>query len=674
MNSMNRVERLFEKVWIGGMELRNRIVMPLTSPMFGDDYMDQRSIDFWVERAKGGAGLIIAGPGYTEPEGKYGRWGFLWPIFGIHDDRVIPALRKLTDSVHQYGAKIGFQIAHGGRYSLSSVTGSQPVSASAVYCKWSREMPRELTVPEIHERAGNYARATMRAMEAGFDVVELNCFSGYLIREFLSPITNRRTDHYGGGLPNRMRFLLEVIARIKEEVGNDYPLICKISGDEYLPGGNTLEEAKSIGRELERAGIDAISVAPGGHETTVLSAPGTVPRGAFTYLASGIKKEVSIPVITSHGITDPFLAERLLEEGKADLIGMGRPLIADPYFPNKAKEGRFGEIRRCVRCVQGCYDRVMVGAAITCLVNASVGKEVSFEIKPTSRKKKVVVVGGGPAGMETARVLALRGHQVTLYEKGLRLGGQLNLACIPPGKEEFRHLSLYLSGQLSKLGVTVNTGCEADRDIIEKESPDAVVIATGAKPIIPQIPGKACANVVTAGQVLTGEARPGQKTVVVGGGRVGCETALFLAKRGAVDAETALFLISSGALDPAKALSLARGDRDVIIVERLKAIGSDYGPIWKGLMRKLVKDHGIRVVTNASVEEISSNGVHIAVGEDRSIIDVDTVVMAVGLRSHNDLYKELEGSVAELYLIGDAKEPGKAQDAIFQGATIGREI
>jgi len=664
------VSKLFEKAYIGSMELRNRIIMPAIGLNYTDnDSVNQRMMDFFVERAKGGVGLVISAGGYIEPRAKS-----MPTLLSIADDEFIPGLRDLTGSVHKHGAKIAIQVYHGGKYVPSSLIDTQPVSASAVISNLTGEMPRELTIPEIEEIVVFFAKAVRRAKEAGFDTIEFNCCSGYLIREFLSPISNKRVDQYGGDIENRLRFLLEIIEETRREVGEDYPLICRISADEFLDGGNTLTEGKVIARELERAGVNAISVTGGGHETDVPLTTGFVPHGAFLYLAGGIKEEIGIPVVASGRINDPAFAEKILDDGTADFVAIGRPLLTDPEFPNKAREEKYAEIRKCVACHQGCFDNVFSAKPVTCMLNPSVGREKEFEIRPTDRKKKVMVVGGGPGGMEAARVLALRGHDVSLYESKETLGGQLNLAAVPPGKEEFANIIDYMYGQLKNLGVKVFLGQSVSHSIVEEAAPDAVLVSTGVLPAVSDIRGVDGKNVYTANEVLTGKAEIGRKIVIIGGGAIGCETALYLAMKGTTTPDAAVFLSSYGALDPESAMNLTRKGKDITIVEMLKKVGKDVGKTSLWVMRKRLKDQGVKIVTEARVEEITKEGVRIEKGNSRTILEADTVVLAVGAKSNNKLYEELQGKVQELYAIGDCKEPRKAMDAIYEGAVIGRKI
>ena len=669
---MNQLKYLFQKAQIGKVELRNRIVMPSMGVIVGEEFASDRLIDLYVERSKGGAGLIIISGTTIQALQKSGG------LLSISDDRYIPSFRKLVDSVHEYGAKIGIQIIHLGKYAYPTC-GVESVSASPVFSNFTQQMPRELTIPEIKECVRNFTKAVNRAKQAGFDVVEFNCSTGYLIREFLSPVSNKRTDEYGGDLNNRMRFLLEIIKSVKMEVGDDYPLGFRISADEFTPGGNTLKETVVLAKELERAGADVISVAPGGNDSTVPMVPDLVPLGAFTYLSQAIKEGVGIPVIASGRINDPFLADDILRDRKADLIAIGRGLLADPEFPNKAAEGRFDDIRKCIGCVQGCFDMLWPAifgqeSRVTCLVNPGLGREREFEILPAPKKKRVMVIGGGPAGMEAARVLAIRGHKVSLYERQDKLGGQLNLASIPPGKWEFDNITRYLSRELQKSGVDIFVEKEVTPEFVGNEKPDAVIVATGAIPIIPSIPGVDQENVVTANQVLAADIEVGQKVVVVGGGGIGCETALFLAERGAMDAETALFLTTWGALDADRALALTKKGKEVTIVEMLPSIGRDIGITRRGFTRRLLGMLGVDVITSAEVKGIIPSGVELIKNGERQTIAADTVVIAVGTYKDDKLYQKLKGKVPELFVIGDSKEARKALDAIHEGSSIAREI
>lgn len=672
---MTELRRLFSPGKIGRTEIKNRIVMSpmgiMLKPTFVNGELNPRLIEFFEARARGGVGLIIVSGAYTEEKAK----AFTEHGMGIWDDHFIPILNKLVETLHKHGAKVGLHLLHGGSYARSSITGTQPVSASAAFTNWlTRETPREATKEEIKEIVNNFAKAVKRAKEAGFDLVEYNAYSGYLIREFLSPRTNKRNDEYGGELENRLRFFKEVVYACREAVGPDYTLIAKISGDEFLPGGNGLKEAIEIAKALESWGLDGVHVSPAGHETTIPLTPGFTPKGAFLYLSQGVKEQVKIPVITAH-IGDVFLAEKALADGKADFIAFGRALLADPDLANKASEGRFEDIRPCIRCVQGCYDRVFLEEEVTCFMNPAMAREKEFEIKPAERKKKIMIIGGGPGGMEAALIAAQRGHQVSLYEKSSRLGGQLNICSVPPSKEDFADAIRYFSTQLSKHGVDIKLGVEVTPELVERERPDVVVVATGARPVIPEIPGVDRDNVYTAFEVLEGQAEIGKRVVVIGGGGIGCETALYLAKLGALEPETAVFLMAWKALDPETALKLAMKGREVTILEMLPTIARDIGMARRGFLRRVLAMHGVNIITEARVTAITDEGVQFVDKEGNTqTIPADTVVLAVGTQPVNEIYQKLQGKVPELYLIGDAKQPRKAMDAIHEAATLAKAL
>lgn len=679
-------QKLFEPGKIGAMEIRNRIVIPAMGLNYCTDRtLNERWLNFYEERARGGAGLMIVSAG-IEHTGERGyellntgdKDGYI-PSLG--HDKYLPGWQRLVEVAHKHGAKLGVQITHIGKYAHSSqLGGEQPVSPSAIQANMTvyglpGEMPRELTIPEIKLIEQNFANTVKRAKRAGIDVVELNACSGYLVREFLSPITNKRTDEYGGSLENRMRFLLEVIGKIQEMVGKDYPLMARLSANEFLPEGHTLDESSIVAQALEKAGLHAISVVGGGHETTVPLTPMAVPRGAFVYLAQGIKNAVSIPVIASARINNPIMAENILRDDQADFVAIARGLLADPDFPNKAKDGRLDDIRPCVACNQGCYDMLFEWKPITCLINPQVGREKELPITPADKQKKVMVIGGGPAGMEVSQVLALRGHTVSLYEKSDQLGGQVNLSAIPPGREELANIPVYFGKQLKKLGVEVKLGREVNSQLISQEKPDAVVVATGAEPFVPDLPGIKRNQAITAWDALHGEALVGKRVVVLGGGSVGCETAIYLAQKGAIDAETFAFLTGYGACDPQTALGLTmKGNRDVSLIELRPRIGQDFGKGNRWVFMGEIKRLGIKVITKAEVTAITDEGVKIKIGEQEQLIPADTVVLAMGSRPNNRLYGEIKDQVAEAYLIGDAQNPRRALDAIHEGFEVGCRI
>lgn len=670
---MVKLTRLFESVSIGSMELSNRMVMaPMGLNYTTDGSVTDRLKGFYAERANGGVGLIVVGGSYIDPLGKH-----MPGMTGVEDDSRIAKLADLSQAVHQHGVKIALQILHAGAHAPFSMIGTQPISASAVKSNLTGEMARELTIDEIKEIVPKYAQAANRLKKADFDAVEFNFCTGYLARQFFSPLTNKRTDAYGGSVKNRMRFMLEIMETTRNVVGSEFPLICRISANEFMPGGFNLEDAKVLARGLEEAGAQALHITVGGHETSIPLTPGVVPQGAFTYYAAEIKKIVKIPVIAATRINNPVQAEEILRDNQADLVAMGRGLIADPYLPQKAKEDRLLEIRSCVACHQGCYDKLFINAPVTCMVNPMAGRESELQVRPTEKIKKILVIGGGPAGMEAAVVTAERGHTVVLYEESDDLGGQLRSASMPMGKGEFGGIIKHLHYQLNKLGVRQELGKKATPELIIREQPDVVIVATGSTPISLNIPGIEKSFVMTAQQALLGEKNIGNSVVIIGGGSIGCETAIYLASKGALDPRVSQFLADYTVMDPRMALELTKKGRMVTILEVTDKFGKGIGITTRWIIRKNLKDFGVKILTKVQVKEITDQGVVYTQDSQESKIKTDAVVIAVGARAENSIFTQMKGMGQpnlELYLIGDAKEPRKAIDAIYEAFELAVKI
>jgi 2,4-dienoyl-CoA reductase (NADPH2) len=672
------LRKLFTPVAIGSMELANRIVMPAVHLNYTPDgFVTDQLVRFYVERAAGGVGLIIVGGCRVD---EYAGAAFM---LGLSDDQFIPGLQKLTQAVHQEGLPIAAQLYHAGRYSHSALIGRQAVAPSAVESRFTHETPREMTPADIERTVGNFAQAARRAKEAGFDAVEIGGSAGYLICQFLSPLTNRRQDAYGGDWEGRMRFALEVVGAVRQAVGPDYPVIFRVAGDDFMEGGNTNQEARLLAQALEGAGVDAINVTGGWHETRVPQLTMAVPRGAFSYLAQGVKQVVDIPVISSNRYSDPLLADRVLRQGSADLIALGRPLIADPEWPRKAREGRLDEIVPCIACNQGCFDHIFAAQPVGCLMNPRAGYEGEYRLDgstgltagPAAKAKRVMVIGGGPAGMEAAITAAVRGHQVTLYEKAERLGGQLNWAAVPPGREEFETAIQSLATRLARLGVEVKLGQEVTLDLVRAARPDAVVVATGARPVVPAIPGVESEHVVHAREVLEVEVDVGRRVVILGGGAVGCELALHLAQMGTIDASTLRFLVLNKAESWEMLESLMiHGVKEVTLVEALPKVGQDIGLTTRWTILQDLHRYGVKMLVNATAKEITPDGVVVTISEKEELIEGDAVVLALGSSPDKALYEQLKDQVGELYLVGDAQSPCKAYEAIHEGFRVGMEL
>ncbi len=662
--------KLFEPIRVGNMELKNRIAMPAVHHCYTPDgFVNERLLKYYEARASGGAGLITVG-GCTIDQLGQGPM-----MIGLHNDQYIEGMKSLSKIIRDNGAAAAAQLYQAGRYTHSMMTGQQPVAPSAIASRFTRETPREMTLEDIEAVIESYGQAARRAKEAGFDAVEVLASAGYLICQFLSPLTNERTDQYGGTWENRTRFGLEVMRKIRDTTGPDYPLIIRISGNDFMPESNTNREAALFASELEKAGVNCINVTGGWHESRVPQITGELPRGGFAYLARGIKETVSIPVIASNRINDPLNAEYILQHYMADIINMARPLIADPELPNKALKGRFDSIRRCIACNQGCLDMVFTMQDVHCTANPLAGREDKVEIKAAENPKKVLVIGAGPAGMEAARLAAARGHNVALWEKNERLGGHLSYAAMPPGKHDFITLLHYYEHELGRNGVQVILNREAAADEIVAEKADVVILATGAKGAPAPFPVKDSLQVVSALAILDGTAIPGKQVVIIGGGSVGCETAVATAEMGTISAETLKFLMENDAETPERLKELLnRGTREVTLVEMDKGIGRDIGISTRWVVIKCIRRMGIRVMDQYTVKEVTEKGVLVEKAGEETFLPADTVVLAIGAVANNPLEEMLKDKVKELHVIGDALKPRKLTEAIREGFDLAREL
>jgi 2-enoate reductase len=648
---MNKIKKLFEPAKIGKLSMRNRIVMApmgiagLTEP---DGRILQRAIDYYEERAKGGVGLIVTGlfiPILDIEFGPLKKQGVsLLPRIDRPD--VIPMLSELTHSVHKHGAKIAIQLTAGfGRvinpHLLAFLGIETAIGASAVPNVWDlKVITRALTTKEVDKLVESFGTAAEIAKSSGFDAVELHGHEGYLMDQFTTSLWNKRKDKYGGDLDGRLRFSLEIIRNIKKKAGRDFPVIYRYAINHYVEGGRGVDESLEIARRLEQAGVDALHVDAGCYDNWYWPHPPIYqPPGCMVDMAETAKKVVKIPVIAVGKLGYPELAERVLKEKRADLVAIGRSLLADPEWPLKAKEGRFEEIRPCIGCQDGCLARIVVGAYLSCAVNPATGNEKKFMITRAKKPRSVLVVGGGVAGMEAARVAALRGHKVTLYEKRDKLGGHLIEGSAPPFKHDLELLRGYYVIMLEKLYVKTVLGKEVTAKLVRELKPEVVIIATGSTPVVPEIPGIEKDKVVGAIDVLLGRRKTGNLVVVAGGGLVGCETAIFLAHKG----------------------------KRVTIVEMLEEIIPDVFEANKQNLFKLLAENGVSVLTNTDLVRVTDKGASV-INQFRRYeaeLPADTIVMAMGLKPESGLVKALKGKVKELHAIGDCERPGRIMDAVW---------
>ncbi|MGB2583336.1 MAG: FAD-dependent oxidoreductase [Dehalococcoidia bacterium] len=650
-----RLQKLFEPTKIGTMTLKNRLVMPAMDTNFGsrDGFVTSRLVDYYAERAKGGVGLIVVEITSVDyPRGKV----TLGQI-SIDDNKYLKGLSELAEAIKRGGACAAIQLEHGGGVTHSAIAGHQPMGPSASISPLG-EPVRELSVMEIAELVELHAKAAARARNAGFDGVEIHGGHEHLLAQFLSPSINQRQDQYGGTLENRARFLLEVIRACRAEVGPDYPFWCRIDSAEYgVEPRLDYTQAVQVSRWAEEAGSDAVHVSGHGYGVQFTALCPGMPGFHLTG-ASEVKRNVNVPVIAV-GRIYPELGEWALREGIADMIAMGRALIADPYLPKKAAEGRLEDIVPCIgcwECVEGSIQAVVQTVMdptshstgeLKCSVNPAIGRESDSKIRQVSTPKRIVVVGGGPAGMEAARVAKLRGHDVTLMEKGTRLGGQLIPAAAPPHKEAISVLADYFVTQLSKLGVRVELGKEATLDDIAAAKPESVVWAAGTTQIIPDVPGLDRAKVVSALDVLTGGAVVGNTVVIIGAETVGCETANFLADQG----------------------------KKVTVVRRGPQVLTKAGVIVQMRLLDELGRKGVELLTGVKYESFGRDGLTIRTeaGELRNLV-ANTYVLATGARSNSELVPALKERFNKVYVIGDSLEPRLILDAVVEGFETGRRL
>lgn len=664
--------KLFSPIAVGPMTLANRLVMTamhLNYTPTGE--VTDQLIDFYRARALGGAGLIIVG-GAAINDQACGMDNFL----SVKDDAAIPGLTRFAEALHAVHGKIALQLYMAGGYSFCGFKGLPVLAPSEYVSGFSRAKTTPMTGEDIDRVQRDYVLGAGRAVKAGFDAVEILASAGYLISQFLSPKTNMRDDQYGGSLENRMRFGLEVVEKVRAEIGPKIALIVRVAGNDFVPGSNTNEEARFFAKACRDKGADCVNVTGGWHESRVPQITMDLPQAGYAYLARGIKEAVDVPVVSCNRINDPILAEDLLREGVSDLVGVARGFIADPEFGKKAQAGEIGEIRRCVACNQRCFDHVFLMKPIGCMVNPRAGRERETELTPAASPMKVLVVGAGPAGCEFAVTATQRGHKVILCDKELTLGGQVRWSAPATRKPEFLNMFNYYEAMLTKLGVDVRLGVTVNLDYVKSLEPDLVVVATGAAPFRPPIDVADAPYVHQAWDVLRGRVQTGRNVVIVGGGSVGLETAILLASKGTISPEQLYFLTLHQAEDPKVLRELiVKGTKQVTVLEMAPRMGQDVGPSTRWVLLKDLNERGIQLINGATMKTIEPGKVVYsdATGKDMEI-PADTVILAMGARSEATLAKELQAAGVNVMTIGDAARVGRIGDAVEAGFNLAGEV
>lgn len=638
---MNNFPHLFEPIQIGKTTVKNRIFMPPLSTNLADKgYVTDALVEHYSNRARGGVGLIVTEVTTVEPTYTY-----LPGDMSIYDDSYIPGWKKLVDAVHKYDTKILSQLFHPA-YMAFPVPGTpQLIAPSNVGPYYAKSAPRAVTVEELHVLVRQFGEAALRFKKAGGDGVEIQCAHAHgLLGGFLTPLYNKRTDEYGGDINGRLRLTLEVIREVRKQCGDDFIIDVRISGDEYSEGGLTLNDMIYVSKQLEKEGVDFLHVSGGNtiKRGSSMPAPGTSPA-PHAHASEEIRKHIHIPVATVARINEPWVAEELIADGKADICMIGRANLCDSEFANKAREGRTDDIRPCIGCGR-CLTGIMFGNPIACTVNPSVETN---DIDEADVKKKVLVIGGGPAGMEAAYVAKKRGHEVVLCEKENELGGLLRLAAVPISKQELCKVIKFMARRLDNEGIDVRTGCEVTPQMLETEfKAYEIICSTGAKPKEIEV-FKQFKQTMTADDILSGRKFPGRKIVILGGGSVGCETADYLAP-----------LVND--LFPA--------NRDVTVIEMTGSLMTGEGGAAKSRLTQRLMSKGVKLLLNAQVKKVDESTItYEQDGEEHTIKDADTLVFAVG-------YTPAKVEYENAHYIGDCGKVGNLKDAISEAYQLAKSL
>ena len=636
---MAELTHLLSPIKIRGLEIPNRSVMPPmgTGLSNRDETVSEANLAYLKRMASGGIGLVIPELVGVHPSGCVG--------LGIYDDRFIPGLTKMVETVHEVGAKVALQLHHGGREAARQLQKGEAIGPSAIPSRVYGVPPQEMTPDQIQEIIAAFGSAGKRAQTAGADAVELHAAHGYLLMQFLSALSNQRADEYGGSFEKRARFVVEVIQSVREAVGEDFPIFLRLSTEEFIKNGYVVEDLQTIVPEFVKAGVDVIHASIGTH-----GSPGAVTQASPEYepgwtveRANKIKQAAGVPVIAVGRFTDPRLADEVIARGEADMVAFGRQQLADPDFMIKAREDRFDDIRKCIACNQGCIERLMLepGSSVRCAINPETGQELLYPREAAETGKTIWVIGGGPAGIMAALEASRLGHSVTLFERDAQLSGQIEYASKAPFKQNFKEWIDWLIKQAEKGGVEFRLNTEVKENMLEPGAADVVILAIGGEKTVPAIPGVDEALVCDAWQVLSGQVAPGKNVVVVGGGLIGMETADYLADKGS----------------------------QITLVEML-----ENSPVTKAsthgyFLHRRLRDANCQFLFNAELKEIRSDAITISSsGQESTISPVDQVVMAVGMKPRNALKKRLQESGIRHYIVGDAVQVRRIIEATDEGA------
>ena len=668
--------KLFEPLDLGFTTLRNRTLMGSMHTGLEETRNGHKKMAaYFGERARGGVGLIVTGG--IAPD----RAGWVAPFSSkLTSKKEADKHKVITNAVHQEGGKICLQILHTGRYGYHPFN----VAPSKIQSPITPFKPKALTEAGIEKTISHFARCAGLAQHAGYDGVEIMGSEGYLINQFIAARTNHRTDSWGGSYENRMRFPIEVVKRVRKEVGENFIIIFRLSMLDLVEGGSTWDEVVMLAKELEKAGVTIINTGIGWHEARIPTIATMVPRGAFSWVTKKMMGEVSIPLVTTNRINTPEIAEKILADGHADMVSMARPLLADENFVKKAEEGRADEINTCIGCNQACLDHIFKNKQASCLVNPRAGYETELNYTPAEIKRKVAVVGAGPAGLAAASVAAMRGHEVTLFEKGDKIGGQFNVAKKIPGKEEFYETLRYFDVQLKLHGVDVRLNTKAGID--DLKSFDEVIVATGITPRKPDIPGIDHEKVLGYLDVLRDEKPVGKKVAIVGAGGIGFDVAEYLTHEGESTSQNIAEFMKEWGVDMDNEVrggiegmkpEFHESPREVYLIQRKKGkLGANLGKTTGWIHRANLNKKRVTMISSATYDKIDDLGLHITSNGQSQVLDVDNVVICAGQLSYRDLFEPLKTEGVSVHVIGGADVAAEldAKRAIDQGSRLAAKL